>query len=97
MTSMTVAEAEANFGSVLTRSQAERVVIERDGKPVAIVVGIEGYDAEAVDLARSPDFWRMIADRRTQGCSITLSDLKSELRLDHHEPTDQGGVESLGN
>ena len=82
MTSITVAEAEANFGSVLNRSQAERVVIERDGKPVAIVFGLEDYDAEDVELARSSEFWQMIAARRQHGRSIPLSDLKSELGLD---------------
>ena len=79
---MTVGEAEANFGSVLNRSQAERVVIERDGKPIAIVFGLEDDDAEDVELARSSEFWQMIADRRQHGRSIPLADLKLELGLD---------------
>lgn len=82
MTSITVAEAEANFGSMLNRSQAERVVIERDGKPVAIVFGLEDYDTEDVELARSSEFWQMIAVRRQHGRSIPLADLKLELGLD---------------
>ncbi len=82
MTSMTVAEAEANFGLLVNRSQAEQVVIERDGKPVAVVVGIEDYDTEDVHLARSSEFWQMIADRRRHGESAPLSELKSELGLD---------------
>lgn len=55
MTSMTVAEAEANFGSMLSRSQAERLVIERDGKPVAVVVGIEDCDLDQFDSVVRPD------------------------------------------
>ena len=82
MTNMTVADAEANFGSMLNRSQAERVVIERNGKPIAIVLGIEGFDAEYVSLAGSAEFWQMIADRRQRGGSVPLSDLKSELAAD---------------
>ena len=81
MTNMTVAEAEANFGSMLNRSQAERVVIERNGKPIAIVLGIEDFDAEDVSLAGSAEFWQMIANRRQGGDSVPLSDLKSELRI----------------
>ena len=81
MTNMTVAEAEANFGSMLNRSQAERVVIERNGKPIAIVLGVEDYDAEDVSLAGSAEFWQMIADRRQGGGSVALSDLKSELAI----------------
>ena len=81
MTNMTVAEAEANFGSMLNRSQAERVVIERNGKPIAIVLGIEDFDDEDVSLAGSAEFWQMIADRRQGGGSVTLADLKSELAI----------------
>jgi hypothetical protein len=45
---------------------AERVVLTRGGKPVAIVTGVGSLEAEEIDYIRSPDFWKMIAERRKQ-------------------------------
>jgi prevent-host-death family protein len=53
-------ELQENLDSILTRAQSERVVISRHGKPCAVLVGIEHYDAEDLGLASSEDFWRMI-------------------------------------
>jgi antitoxin (DNA-binding transcriptional repressor) of toxin-antitoxin stability system len=61
----------------------DRVVVTRDGKPVALVVSLTGYDAE--DLARmsDPDFWRMIEERRKvpkEQC-IPLEQVEREIGL----------------
>ncbi len=45
-------------------AQMERVLVTRNGKPVALVVGLENKDQEDWRLEISPDFWRMIEDRR---------------------------------
>lgn len=34
------------------------------GTPVAVVVGLKNRDAEDAALEASPEFWRMIEDRR---------------------------------
>ncbi len=47
-------------------AQRERVVITRDGKPVALIIGIEGLDEEQLQLSRSDKFWKFIAERRKQ-------------------------------
>lgn len=47
-------------------AQHERVVITRDGKPVALIVGVEGMDEEQVQLGSSDKFWRLITERRKQ-------------------------------
>ena len=64
MRPVAVSELHGNTTAVLNRAQRERVVITRSGKPCAIVIGVENYDAEDFDLARSADFWRLIEARR---------------------------------
>ena len=40
------------------------------GKPAAVVLGLESYDAEDLATASSPEFWRMIRQRRRGGSSL---------------------------
>ena len=86
MKSVSDQEAQANFQDVLASAQNERVVITRQGKPSAVVLGLESYDEEDLQLAVSPEFWNMIQLRR-QGRSIPLAELKARLVLagDAHE------------
>ena len=42
------------------------MVITRKGKPVALVVGIEGLDREQIELGASDKFWKLIVKRRKQ-------------------------------
>jgi len=72
-------DLKENLDAVLNSAQAERIVISRHGKPCAVLVGIEDYDAEDLQLASSQDFWQMIHSRRTHGKSIPLSEVESHL------------------
>jgi antitoxin (DNA-binding transcriptional repressor) of toxin-antitoxin stability system len=60
-------------------AQNERVVLTRNGVPVALMVGIEGLDVEQVQLAGSDDFWRWIAQRRQQK-TLTRAELEHQTR-----------------
>ena len=54
--------------NLVATSQREKVVLTRNGKPVALVLGIEDkYDAEDWYYMTSPEFWRMIELRRQEG------------------------------
>jgi prevent-host-death family protein len=81
MTKTTEKELQLNLDSILTRVQSERLVISRRGKPCAVLVGIEGYDAEDLKLASSPDFWQMIKARRTSGKSLPLAELEARVGI----------------
>jgi prevent-host-death family protein len=70
---------QSDLDAVLRSVQNERILISRDGKPCAVLVGVEDYDAEDVRLATSPDFWLMIQQRRSQGRSIPLAEVESRL------------------
>jgi hypothetical protein len=62
----------------VAEAQADRVIVTRNGTPVALIVGVEHLDQEQVELAGSDGFWRPIAERRNQG---TLSRAEIERRL----------------
>ncbi len=79
MKTVTNREAQGHLEDVLDSAQEERVVITRNGKPSAIVLGLESYDAEDLALAGSPEFWQMIEQRRQTGASVSLAEAKSRL------------------
>jgi antitoxin (DNA-binding transcriptional repressor) of toxin-antitoxin stability system len=59
-------------------ARRERVVVTRKGKPVALVVGVEGLDEEQLQLGSSDKFWTLIEARRKQK---TLSRAELERRI----------------
>jgi prevent-host-death family protein len=79
MKSVSADYAESNLKALLNSAQKERILVTRSGKPCAVILGIESYDQEDLQLASSPEFWRMIEKRR-QEPSISLSELKARLR-----------------
>ena len=72
-------ELQTNLDAVLNSSQSERILISREGKPCAVLVGIQDYDAEDLQLATSPDFWLMIRQRRAEGGSLPLAEVEAQL------------------
>ena len=56
----------ATLGQCLDDAQHDRVVITRDGKPVALIVSVEGLDEEQLELGSSDTFWNLMTERRTQ-------------------------------
>jgi antitoxin (DNA-binding transcriptional repressor) of toxin-antitoxin stability system len=59
-------------------AQRERVVITRKGKPVALMVGVEGMDEEQLELGASDQFWKLITERRTQK-AISRAELEQKI------------------
>ena len=59
-------------------ARRERVVVTRKGKPVALVVGVEGLDEEQLQLGSSDKFWTLIEARRKQK---TISRAELERRI----------------
>jgi len=47
-------------------ARREGIVLTRKGKPVALVVGVEGMDEEQLQLGSSNKFWTFIEKRRKQ-------------------------------
>jgi prevent-host-death family protein len=79
-------ELQQNLDAILTRAQSERILISRRGKPCAVLVGIENYDAEDLELARLEDFWRMIDQRRTSCRSVPLAEAEARFGVTSGAP-----------
>lgn len=74
-----VALKETDLDECVKDSQHEKIVITRSGKPVALVVGVEGLDAEQLELGSSPEFWSLITQRR-QELTVTREQLEQKMR-----------------
>jgi hypothetical protein len=70
---------ETNLDTCVNDAQQERIVITRDGKPVALVVGVKGLDQEQLELGSEPAFWEMIA-RRSQQRTMTRAQVEAKIR-----------------
>jgi prevent-host-death family protein len=92
MSSVPEKELQQNLESILDRAQSERIVISRRGKPCAVLLGIEDYDAEDLLLAESEEFWRMIRDRRTSGKSLPLAAVEARLGITGGKPGGKRGA-----
>ncbi len=75
----TVGLEEATLDACVKEAQHERVVVTRDGKPVALIVGIEGFDREQLELARDAAFRTLIAERRAQR-AVGRTELERKVR-----------------
>ncbi len=78
MKEFTLEQLSSDVGQIMAAAQRERILITRNGEPVALVVGIENKDEEDFRLQTSPEFWRMIEERRREP-TIPLEKLMSEL------------------
>ena len=70
---------DTNLDACISQAQHERIVITRNGKPVALVVGVEGLDTEQLELGSNPAFWELITRRRRQR-TIMRAQLEEKLR-----------------
>ncbi|HZW32634.1 MAG TPA: hypothetical protein VFF52_18115 [Isosphaeraceae bacterium] len=70
---------DATLDLCVAEAQQERVILTRNGHPVALVVGVDGMDEEQIRLSSSPGFWMLMEERRGQR---TISREELERRLD---------------
>ena len=57
---------QATLDACVREAQGERVLVTRDGRPVAMVVGLAGLDEDQLQLGASDKFWQLITTRRKQ-------------------------------
>ena len=72
-----VREAKASLSEYIDKSQRDRVLITRHGKPAALVIGVEGEDLEDLLTMGNPRFWEMIEERRLKNGSSTLAEVQA--------------------
>jgi antitoxin (DNA-binding transcriptional repressor) of toxin-antitoxin stability system len=71
---------QANLDVCVNDAQRERVVITRNGKPIALIVGVEGMDEEQLELGSSDKLWTLIEKRRKER---TISRPELEQKIDN--------------
>jgi hypothetical protein len=57
---------EAKLESCIKDAQRQRVVITRRGKPIAMIVSVNGMDLEQLELSSSDKFWKLVRKWRKQ-------------------------------
>jgi hypothetical protein len=62
----TVDILETSLDACVLDAQSDRVVVTRGGNPVALVVGVQGLDAEQTQRGASDGFWKLISARRKE-------------------------------
>jgi antitoxin (DNA-binding transcriptional repressor) of toxin-antitoxin stability system len=80
----TVRFEDASLDRCVSEAQKERVLLTRDGHPVALVVGVDGMDEEQVQLSSSPEFWKLIEESRRQK---TISREEARAEAERHQLT----------
>ena len=74
----TVGIQAADLTNCIQQAQRESILITRNGKPAALLIGVAGLDREQIELGSSDKFWTLIRQRRGQK---TLSRGQLEKRI----------------
>ena len=72
---------ETNLTECLRDAAHDRVILLRRSKPVAVLIGVKGFDLEQLELGHSDEFWNLIRRRRKQRTMIRA---ELEKRLAKH-------------
>ncbi|MGH9881543.1 MAG: type II toxin-antitoxin system Phd/YefM family antitoxin [Pyrinomonadaceae bacterium] len=75
----TVRDLQNRTSELVAQAQKDRVVITRQGKPAAVLVGVTKQDWESVVLQTDPKFWKLIRSRRKQA-THSLAEVRARLR-----------------
>jgi antitoxin (DNA-binding transcriptional repressor) of toxin-antitoxin stability system len=75
----TVPMENAKIDACVSEAQRERVILTRNGGPIALLVGVEDIDQEQIRLGGSTEFWKLIEESRQQE---TIRREELERRLD---------------
>ncbi len=70
---------QATVDTFIHNAQRERIILTQNGKPVALVIGVEGMDEEQLQLGSSDKFWKLITERRAQK-TITRAQLEQRIK-----------------
>ncbi len=74
---MSVRDAKTHLSATLDDCQDKQVVITRHGKPIAVLIGCEGYDLEDLWWATNTKFLKEIEEsRRNPGRTYSLAEVR---------------------
>ena len=78
---------QTTLDTCVNEAQHEHILITRNGKPVALIVGLEGLDEEQLQLGSSDKFWKLISERRQEKTMdrVALEKMINEEKADYNE------------
>jgi PHD/YefM family antitoxin component YafN of YafNO toxin-antitoxin module len=79
MKTISVRDLQKKIRESVGEAQKDRVVATRNGKPAAILIGVEGQDWEIVVLQTSAPFWKLIEKRRKEK-TIPLREMRKRVK-----------------
>jgi antitoxin (DNA-binding transcriptional repressor) of toxin-antitoxin stability system len=68
----TIKIEQSSLQECISQAQEDHLIVTRDGRPVALVIGI---DEEQLELVQDASFWKLIEERRGEK-SITRNELE---------------------
>jgi prevent-host-death family protein len=72
-------EAKNALSACIDEAQSDRILITRHGRPVALIVGVEGEEFEDLMTRSDPEFWTMIESRRKHSRTAPASEMRRRL------------------
>ncbi len=79
MKTISVRDLQKKIRESVDEAQKDRVVVTRNGKPAALLIGVEGQDWETVVLQASAPFWKLIEKRRREK-TIPLREMRKRVK-----------------
>lgn len=76
---VTMSLQQTTLDMCISEAQRDKVIITQNDKPVAVIIGVAGMDAEQLQLSTSNKFWKLMAERREQK-TIGRAELEQRLR-----------------
>jgi len=78
MKQLTLEQLSEQLQDYVRSTQGEQILITDNGKPIALLLGLENTDPEQLNLQLSAQFWEMISDRRKRP-TVPLSLVEAQL------------------
>jgi prevent-host-death family protein len=78
MKQLTLEQLSEQLQDYVRSAQREQILITDNGKPIALLLGLENTDLEQFNLKLSAQFWEMISDRRKRP-TVPLSVVEAQL------------------
>ena len=78
MKQLTLEQLSEQLQDYVRSTQGEQIQITDNGKPIALLLGLENTNLEQLNLQLSAQFWEMISDRRKRP-TVPLSVVEKQL------------------
>jgi antitoxin (DNA-binding transcriptional repressor) of toxin-antitoxin stability system len=94
MKQIDVQQLPAALQQMLEDIQHHRILIVRNGEPIAVIGPLGNKDEEDLDLEESPGFWQMIQERRREQATVSLEQVMAEIAAEEQRLKESSAAEA---